>query len=50
MSTTEKPLANGNGSLKPQASQPEEEENIFTFIPNQIGKLDPSSTRPEHQR
>lgn len=40
MSTTEKPLANGNGSLKPAASQPEEEENIFMFIPNQIGKLE----------
>ncbi|KAF4301228.1 phosphatidylinositol synthase 1 (CDP-alcohol phosphatidyltransferase1) [Botryosphaeria dothidea] len=39
MSTTEKPLANGNGSLKPAAvSRPdEEEENIFMFIPNQIG-------------
>ncbi|KAB2571399.1 putative cdp-diacylglycerol-inositol 3-phosphatidyltransferase pis protein [Lasiodiplodia theobromae] len=36
MSSTEKPLANGNGSLK-AASQPEEVENIFMFIPNQIG-------------
>ncbi|OJD30135.1 cdp-diacylglycerol-inositol 3-phosphatidyltransferase pis [Diplodia corticola] len=37
-STTEKPLANGNGGLKSDgASQPDEVENIFMFIPNQIG-------------
>ncbi|EKG12618.1 CDP-alcohol phosphatidyltransferase [Macrophomina phaseolina MS6] len=37
MSTAEKHLANGNGSLQPASGQPEEEENIFMFIPNQIG-------------
>ncbi|KAL1641816.1 phosphatidylinositol synthase 1 (CDP-alcohol phosphatidyltransferase1) [Diplodia intermedia] len=39
MSSTETPLANGNGRLKSDAaaSKPEEVENIFMFIPNQIG-------------
>lgn len=49
MSSTEKPLANGNGSLK-AASQPEEVENIFMFIPNQIGELFPFlRLRPLHE-
>lgn len=45
MSTAEKHLANGNGSLQPASGQPEEEENIFMFIPNQIGKLVAHPTR-----
>ena len=42
MATTQKPTANTNGRAVRSSSTEEDEENIFTFIPNLIGTNSPT--------